>query len=383
MKLPQGFQAAGMAASLKRSGKPDLSLITAAEPLVWAFVGTTNLVNAPCVSRNRARSKAGGGIRAIVINSGSANCATGEQGARDNEAYAQAVAEALGLADAGAVLTASTGVIGQPLNVGKIRRELPKLLEHLNAEADPVARAIMTTDTRLKLVEADIGGARLVGIAKGSGMIHPNMATMLAFLLTDADISQDTLRELWPEIVGRTFNQVTVDGDTSTNDMAMVCSSRQVPTDTSKFAAGLEQVCQELARSIARDGEGASKLITVNVRGAHTDAEARMAARAVVKSPLVKAAAHGNDPNWGRILSAAGTSGASFNPAEAVIYVQDICVYRSAPPPQTFDAAEASRKMAGEELRIDVDLGAGSGAGTAWGCDLTAEYVHINADYHT
>lgn len=381
MKLPQGFRAAGMAAGLKRSGKPDLSLITAPQPLAWAFVGTTNIVRAPCVSRNRARFAAGGGIRAIVVNSGSANCANGEQGARDNESYAQAVAEALGLADAGAILTASTGVIGQPLNVAKIRQELPNLLEHLGAEADPVARAIMTTDKRPKLAEADLGGARLVGIAKGSGMIHPNMATMFAFLLTDADIPQEALRELWPEVASRTFNQVTVDGDTSTNDMAMVCSSRRIPADIGQFTAGLERVCQALARMIARDGEGATKLITACVHGARTDAEARLAARAVVKSPLVKAAAHGNDPNWGRILSAIGTSGASFNPAEVVIRVQGVSVYQGAP--QTFEAAEVSRKMDSEELEIDVDLGAGSGAGTAWGCDLTADYVHINADYHT
>jgi glutamate N-acetyltransferase/amino-acid N-acetyltransferase len=280
------------------------------------------------------------------------------------------------------MLTASTGVIGQPLPVDTVRAAIPALTSALGDDSGPFAEAILTTDTAPKQASATLrGGSRIVGIAKGSGMIHPSMATMLAFVLTDADVGQDDLRALWPGIVERTFNQVTVDGDTSTNDMALVLSSRQIGADRHEFAEALEEVAAKLARKIARDGEGATKLVSVHVSGARSGAEARAAARTVASSTLVKAAVHGADPNWGRILAAVGRSGAVSDLANLRIGLQGETVYRGAVLP--FDAASLSQKLQAEEVLIEIDLAAGDALGDAWGCDLSAEYVHINADYTT
>lgn len=382
MNLPKGFRAAGSAAGIKASGRPDLALITADAPLEWAFTATTNLVKAPCVQRNRSRYGSGQPVRAMVINSGNANCATGEQGIWDNEDFAARTASALSLPRVQDVLTASTGVIGKRLPVDKIQGALPGLVAALGGEAKGLAQAILTTDLSTKLVAITLkSGARVVGVAKGSGMIHPNMATMLAFVLTDADVTQEDLRAIWPEIVAGSFNQVTVDGDTSPNDMAFVFSSRRTRVNPKEFDKALRLVCAKLARKIARDGEGASKLMTVEVSGARSLAEARAAARAVVRSPLVKAAAHGNDPNWGRVLSAIGMSGAVADLAELSLSVQGTTLYRG--EPQDFDEQAVSQAMDVEALLIEVHLAAGEARATAWGCDLTDEYVRINADYHT
>lgn len=380
--LPLGFQAAGLAAGIKPSGKPDLALFYSPFPLQWAFAGTENLVKAPCVTRNRSRYSSGQPVRALVVNSGNANCATGDQGIWDNEDFAGITAQALGLVKVQDVLTASTGVVGRRLPMDRIRAAAPALVEALQDQVDPAAEAIMTTDSCSKIVAATVrGGAKIVGVAKGSGMIHPNMATMLAFILTDAVVAQSTLRGLWGAIVERTFNQVTVDGDTSPNDMALVLSSNQVACDERDLAQALEGVAERLAQKIARDGEGATKLITVEVHGARSSREARIAARAVARSSLVKAAAHGNDPNWGRILVAIGAAGIVCDLASLAISVQGVTVYRGEPLP--FDAADLSRQMNAEELRITVNLAAGTASGVAWGCDLSAEYVRINADYTT
>ncbi|MDQ3459511.1 MAG: bifunctional glutamate N-acetyltransferase/amino-acid acetyltransferase ArgJ [Deinococcota bacterium] len=382
MKLPRGFQAAGVAAGIKLSGAPDLALIYAPMPLAWALTTTRNLVRAPFIDRNRERFASGQPVRAVAVNAGNANCATGEQGALDNEAFAAEAARAVGVERVHEVLTASTGVIGQPLPMERIRAALPRLAQNLGEEADAAATAIMTTDTRPKLAAVTLaGGARVVGIAKGSGMIHPDMATMLAFVMTDAAIPQAELRSLWPGVVSESFNQVTVDGDTSPNDMAALLCSAQVDADQSDFVSALRQVCGDLARDIARDGEGATKLITVVVTGARNADEAKLAARAIARSPLAKAAAYGNDPNWGRILVALGYSGAGFEPARVSIALQGSLVYSGAPRP--FDAGALSRRMNSPDLLIEVDLAAGGARGSAWGCDLTADYVKINADYHT
>jgi glutamate N-acetyltransferase/amino-acid N-acetyltransferase len=382
VRLPEGFRAAGMAAGLKPSGRPDLGVVVAEESAAWAFAGTSNLVRAACVDRNRARLASGQPVRSIVVNSGNANCATGDQGVRDNEEFAGLAAAALNLAHPDDVLTASTGVVGRPLPLAAIRGALPGLPRALSDDAASFAQAILTTDTVTKEVAVDLpGGGRIVGVAKGSGMIHPNMATMLAFVLTDVAIAQDDLRALWERSVAATFNQVTVDGDTSPNDMAIVLSSGRRQADPSEFAAALATVCRRLAQKIARDGEGATKLLQVEVGGARSDEDARMAARTVAGSPLVKSAVHGNDPNWGRILVALGRSGASFDPAAVAISLQGTPVYRGAPV--GFDAAAVSAALAQPDVLIAVDLGAGSGSGEAWGCDLSAEYVRINADYTT
>lgn len=411
MRLPQGFRAAGISAGLKKSGKPDLGLIVGEGPLAWSLLSTTNVVHAACVARNRELHADGAGVRALIVNSGNANCSTGRQGELDNERMAEVIAALLGdasgdsaaaspgsaapgpdssAADPGsvpapgtaAVLTASTGVVGQRMPIDGIADAAATLYAALDEDSAAFARAILTTDLVDKQVEAVLpGGARVVGVAKGSGMIHPNMATMLAFVMTDAAISQGDLRALWRDVAVRTFNQVTVDGDTSPNDMAVVLSSGRVPAEPADLRAALLAVCEDLARKIARDGEGATKLITVRVTGANSDEEARLAARTVAGSSLTKAAVHGRDPNWGRIVVALGRSGASFDPEACSVALQGITVYRGAPQP--FDRVEASRLLGDENVFIDIDLGAGEGSGNAWGCDLTAEYVRINADYTT
>lgn len=381
MRLPQGFRTAGISAGLKRSGKRDLGLILADAPLNWALVSTTNVVHAACVARNRELQAAGGQVQALVINSGNANCATGEQGVSDNLAMAQATAAQAGLS-VDRVLTCSTGVVGQRMPIDRIVAAQDDLAADLSDDSSAFAAAILTTDKVFKQEEVELtGGARIVGVAKGSGMIHPNMATMLAYVMTDAAVSQEQLRAIWRDVADRTFNQVTVDGDTSPNDMAFAFSSNLLQTDLQELAAGLLRVAEGLARRIARDGEGATKLLTVQVRNAASDAEGRAAARTVAGSPLVKSAVHGNDPNWGRILVALGRSGASFDPARTRIAVQGVAVYDGAP--QEFDVAATSELLRQEDVLISVDLLAGEGSGNAWGCDLTAEYVRINADYTT
>ncbi len=381
LTLPQGFLAAAGTAGIKASSKPDCALIVSDAPLRWALAATTNTLKAVCVTRNRELYRGDKPIRAVVINSGNANCATGTEGERNNERFAIAAATALNvLADE--VLTASTGVIGEPLPVEKLELALPKISSQLENGVETLAQAILTTDLVQKTAAVTLpGGARIVGVAKGSGMIHPNMATMFGFVLTDADLPQKALRTLWPEVVARSFNQVTVDGDTSPNDMAFLLATPHVNVDEAEFAEGLLEITQSLAKQIAGDGEGATKLLTVEVTGAESDAEARRAARAVVLSPLVKSAAHGNDPNWGRILSSVGATGVEMALSSLSIELQGTLVYKGTPQP--FDAAEVSRTMDAPELLIRVNLGVGTGTGTAWGCDLTADYVRINADYHT
>ena len=381
VRLPTGFQAAGIRAGLKRSGRPDLALLYADEPLAWAFAGTTNVVQAPCVTRNRALHQGGGEVRAVVVNSGNANCANGAAGARDNDAYATATAEALGVAPA-EVLTASTGIIGRPMPMEKLLAGLPAARIELADTADAFGQAILTTDLVTKLAEASLpGGARVVGVAKGSGMIHPNMATMLAFVATDAAVDQATLREMWPRVVRRSFNQLTVDGDTSTNDMAVVLASGRVACEAAALERALLEVCVSLAKQIARDGEGATNLLTVRVSGARDEDEALKAALAVAGSSLVKTAVHGADPNWGRILAAAGRSGAASDPTRVRVAMQGFELYRGEPLP--FEEAAVSQALKAEDVQIEVDLHAGEAVAEAWGCDLSAEYVRINADYTT
>ena len=381
LTLPQGFLAATGTAGIKASSKPDCALIVSDAPLRWALAATTNTLKAACVTRNRELYESDKPVRGIVINSGNANCATGTAGEQNNKRFAAAAAAALGVS-ADEVLTASTGVIGEPLPVEKLELTLPKLSSQLENGVETLAQAILTTDLIQKTAEVTLSsGARIVGVAKGSGMIHPNMATMFGFALTDADLPQETLRTLWPDVIAKSFNQVTVDGDTSPNDMAFLLANPHAEVDEAEFAKGLLEVAQSLAKQIAGDGEGATKLLQVEVVGAASDAEARRAARAVVLSPLVKSAAHGNDPNWGRILSSVGATGVEIALASLSIELQGMLVYKGTP--QSFDAAKVSRTMDAPELLIRVNLGVGTGTGTAWGCDLTADYVRINADYHT
>ena len=383
MRLPRGFRTAGVAAGIKASGKPDLGLIVGDDDLSWAMTATDNLVKAPCVTRNRAHHAADHAVRALVVNSGNANCANGQTGVRDNEDFAALTAGALDLPRVQDVLTASTGVIGVPMPMDRVRAGVPTAVAALqDADADDVAGAILTTDLVTKLASASLpGGASVLGIAKGSGMIHPDMATLLAFVLTDAVVDQRRLRRTWREVVANSFNQVSVDGDTSTNDMAVVLASNRVEADADALAGALADVSEALARQVAADGEGATTLLTVTVHGARSLQEARRAAKAVAASNLVKAAVHGRDPNWGRVLSAIGQSGVVADFDNVVVRLQDIEVFRGSSRP--FDEAAVSGAMHAAEVHVDIDLAAGGFEASAWGCDLSADYVRINAEYRT
>lgn len=380
MRLPIGFRAGATQAGIKPSGKPDLALLVSGTPCNWAFVGTLNKAAAPCVIRGRELLASGRPLQAVVVNAGNANCATGPQGFWTDRQMAELAAAHLRIAPE-AVLTASTGVIGQPLPVEKIEAGLPNI--HLGLDIDPFMEAILTTDLVPKMAEATLkSGARVVGVCKGSGMIAPNMATMLAYIVSDAEVSQAELRRGWQGVVDKSFNQVTVDTDTSTNDMAVLMTNGAAGSvDLGEFWQAVEQVCVELARKLARDGEGATKLLTVKVTGALSDTEARKAALSVAASPLWKSAVYGNDPNWGRVMMALGKAGVALEPDKVRIILQGIPLY--AGRVLDFDRAAASRAMQADEVLVEADLGLGKGQGMAWGCDLTEGYVRINALYTT
>lgn len=392
---PRGFSAAAARAGLRSGPGDDIALIVSeggAVPAAATF--TTNRVRAaPVLLASRSLRIARGHAAAVIANAGCANAGTGPAGLDDARRVQAAVAERLGLS-ARLVFTASTGLIGSRLDVEKVTSVLEGLRPTNDRDSGTrAATAIMTTDTRPKeaAVEVDLGGgqlARIGGMAKGAGMIHPQMATMLAFLTTDAPIDPATLRATLRQTVDRTFNQVSVDGDPSTNDTVLIMANGRAGgasvTDggaLNAFRAGLEAVCRSLAEQIAADGEGAQHRIDVTVSGAHDDREARLVARAVGSSNLVKTAVHGGDPNWGRIAAAAGRAGARLDPDRLTISLGPITVYDGGPI--TFDEAEASRALTPDVVKIGLDLGIGGGSGMAWGCDLTAEYVAINSEYRT
>ena len=382
MKLPIGFRASGIKAGIKPSGNPDLALFVSATPCVWAFAGTQNLAAAASVHRARDLYAKAGHLQAIVVNAGNANCVTGEQGVQTDARMAALAAGELNL-EPNAVVTASTGVIGVQLPVTKLEAGLPLARAALGLDLEPAARAIMTTDLVMKISSRVLSsGARVVGVCKGSGMIHPNMATMLAFVLTDAKLEQAVLREQFVGIVNRTFNAVTVDGDTSTNDMAVVLANGAAgETNQQEALEAIESVMRDLARAIARDGEGATKLLTIKVTGAPSETDALAAAKTVAGSSLLKAAIYGNDPNWGRILAALGRSGVNFEPTKTKVAIQNIQVFDG--KPLEFDRKAASLAMRSDEVVVVCDLAAGTAVGEAWGCDLTEGYVKINAEYTT
>ena len=382
---PQGFVAGAMACGIKPSGKPDLALVASRTTAAVAGVFTTNRVKAAPVILSQQRAAAGR-ARAVIVNSGNANACTGEEGQRAAERMAAATARRLDLA-ADEVLVLSTGVIGVPLPVEKIEAALPALVPSPDG-GDAAAQAIMTTDTRPKTaaveVAIDCSTVRIGGMAKGAGMIHPNMATMLAVITTDAAIAPADLQRHLGAAARHSFNRIDVDGDTSTNDSVVLlangASGTTLPGEL--FAEALTQVCVSLARQIAADGEGATKLLEVTVTGAARLEDAEKAARAITRSTLVKAAMYGNDPNWGRILCAAGYSGAVFDPTGARLVVQGIPLFAHGVP-LPFDAQAASAALRAPEVAVHLDLGSGDQSATAWGCDLSPEYVRFNAEYTT
>jgi len=395
-ELPRGFSFAAARCGIRKSGA-DLGIVVAEGAVAAAGVFTRNRVKAAPVLVSREHLGASRGrARAVVVNSGNANCATGATGMAASRTTAAALARELGCS-AKEILVCSTGVIGVPLAVERITDALPALVRSRvpKAEAfDEFARAILTTDTRPKQAWATcrIGGktVRVAGCAKGAGMIHPQMATMLAFITTDVAASSAALRRLLRQVADRTFNAISVDGDTSTNDTVLLLASGAsgaatlvaASGDEKRFAAALEKVCRKLALEIVADGEGATHVVEIEVRGAPNDRAARRVAETIATSPLVKTALAGADPNWGRILAAAGRAGVEFNPARARVWLAGRLVCREGTP-VPFDEADVHRRMQEREYSLAIDLGAGRGRARMWTCDFTAEYVSINASYRT
>jgi glutamate N-acetyltransferase/amino-acid N-acetyltransferase len=387
---PKGFRAAGVAAGVKSAGR-DVALIVSDRPASAAAVFTTNRVQAAPILVSREHLQ-GGQARAIVANSGNANACTGEQGLADARRMASIAAAAAGVV-AEDVLVASTGIIGHALPMDRIESGIRQAAAGLGERGEDAAEAIMTTDTRPKqiAVELEISGqtVRLGGIAKGSGMIGPHLATMLAFLTTDAAVWPEVLQASLASSAARTFNCMTVDGDTSTNDtlflMANGASGAQIRPGSpahQRFAEALDTVCTHLAKEVARDGEGATKLIEVRVQGARSFAQAQKVALTIANSPLVKTAFFGNDPNWGRILMAAGRAGVALDPQRLALSIGDVpLVENGAPLP--FDAGAARAAMDRPEVTTTLHLGLGPVNATVWTCDLSYDYVRINAEYHT
>ncbi|AFY74164.1 glutamate N-acetyltransferase [Synechococcus sp. PCC 7502] len=390
----KGYRASGIKAGLKPSGAPDLALIVSDVGAIAAGVFTTSCVRAACVDFNRQVLESGSLVKAILCNAGQANASTGEEGWRNAVETAQLVQTALETEES--VLVASTGVIGRQLRMDLIRPAIPQVVAALSVDGgDAAAKAIITTDlvTKAIALEADFDGIpiRVGGISKGSGMIHPNMATMLAFVTCDAAVAPTLWQEMVSRACDRSFNQITVDGDTSTNDMLLALSNGQSGTPgileaesptAQKLEAMLTEVCIYLAKAIARDGEGATCLIEITVSGASDQAAARQVAKTIAGSSLVKSAVFGRDPNWGRIAAAAGRSGIVFDQTQLDIQLGDF-VMMSQGTPQTFDRNAASNYLKSPTVQIKVKIGNGAGEGTAWGCDLSYDYVKINAEYTT
>jgi len=391
---PQGFVAGAAYAGLKVMGEDlrDVGILFSEAPCLAAAVYTSNVVKAAplVVTQEHLRN---GRARALVVNSGNANACTGEQGRADAREMAALTAKKVGIATE-EVAVASTGVIGVPMPMEQVRPAIERI--SLSREGGhELARAIVTTDTFTKeiAVAVRLGDGRRVmvgGIAKGAGMIHPNMATLLGFVATDAALSPDFVTEALTEATDSSFNVISVDGDTSTNDNVVLFANGLAGNapiaagtpDAEAFQLALNEVCIYLAKSIARDGEGASRLLEVTVQGALTVADARKAARGVVSSSLLKAAVYGADPNWGRVLMALGNSGAAMIEEKTDLYMGEVCLMKSGRP-MPFDRDAASRSMTGKEVAFQVHLNMGEACATAWGCDLTEQYVIINSAYTT
>ena len=393
---PRGFRAAAVASGIKKSaGALDLALLFSDAPQTAAAgVFTSNrAAAAPVILSQQNLKKSRGRARAIIVNSGNANACTGRAGTKVAEETARAAAKRLGLSPQ-EVLVASTGVIGTPLKLDLILNQLPTLQENLSAENGPaLARAIMTTDTFPKsaVFKTKIGGrsVSLAGVAKGAGMIHPHMATMLSFITTDAAVDPRSLQKMLRAAVDESFNRITVDGDTSTNDTVVALASGLSGVSIGpgspagrRFQAGLIELCQALAKMIVQDGEGATKVARIEVSGARNAADAERVARAIANSPLVKTAIAGSDPNWGRILCAAGYSGARIDPSKVDIRVNDLYLCRHGIE-TGFNEAAARTELDRKEHTLRVDLHQGKARAWVWTCDLTHDYIRINASYRS
>jgi glutamate N-acetyltransferase/amino-acid N-acetyltransferase len=390
MKLPKGFVASGVRAGIRKK-RPDLGLIVAEDGATAAAVFTQNKFQAaPVVLSRSALKKSGGRVKAVVVNAGCANAVTGKEGLDAAKRCRTRAAELLHC-DENEIFLASTGVIGVVLPDKKVRDFLPDAVARLsNGGVEALSHAILTTDVGPKVAQAtfSIDGkrGRLVGVAKGAGMIHPNMATMLGFVMTDAAVDASTLQKLLKVAVDQSFNSISVDGDTSTNDTVLVMASGKLgngpKSDLTDFARALNVICRDLAWMIVRDGEGAIRVMELEVTGAKTDRDAKLAAHAIATSPLVKTALHGGDPNWGRILAAVGRSGARFSLKKISLHAGPIAlVLNGAPAP--YAEKDAAKIFARERVPLRVDLGSGNARTVVLSSDLGHDYVSLNADYRS
>jgi glutamate N-acetyltransferase/amino-acid N-acetyltransferase len=383
---PEGFFAGATSAGInkKAENKPDLGVLFSEAPCVATALFTTNRIKAAPVVLSQQRLKEGR-AGAVVVNSGCANACIGERGVRDAAKMAELTAEGIGMSPE-EVLVASTGVIGVPLPM----KQIAPAIKQVSLSRDgghELARAMMTTDTFAKetavRVRARNSEFTIGGVAKGSGMIHPDLATLLCFLTTDAAVELDFAKAALKKAVDASFNMISIDRDTSPNDMVLLLANGRagkVPADA--FEQALEQVCVYLAKCVAADGEGSTKLIEVVVSGARSLTEARLAARTVVSSSLVKAAIHGADPNWGRIMAALGRSGAEVEESKTDLYIGNIPLVKAGAP-LSFNQQGVIKLLGGKEVVVGLNLNLGSASATAWGCDLSEEYVTINSQYMT
>jgi glutamate N-acetyltransferase/amino-acid N-acetyltransferase len=395
--LPGGFRFAAVTAGLKPSGKPDFAVAIADQPASAAAMFTGNKVKAaPLLIGDRHLQRSGGRVRVVAVNAGNANCATGEAGLRACETVCAATAKIFG-AEGHEIFPSSTGIIGVPLPAEKLVDALPEVERKLTATTEAFsdfARAIMTTDTKAKVAHAliNVGDrtVRLAGVAKGAGMIHPQLvphATMLVYIFTDAAIEPADLDSLLRDSAEISFNRISIDGDTSTNDTVLLLASgasgAAVDSGHAAFRAALRDVCTSLAKQIVDDGEGVTHVVELHIGGAASDSDALKVAKAIAHSPLVKTAWAGSDPNWGRLMAATGYSGAQVEPERIAIWLgtQQICINGGRAP--DFDEQRAHQYLTNREFTVRIDLGIGQGQCRFWTTDLTAEYVHINADYST
>lgn len=395
--IPRGFRFGAATAGLKQSGRPDFALIVADQPASAAAAFTANRVTAaPLIVDRQHLSAAGSRVRVVAVNAGNANCAVGQAGIDAAKRVCAAAAETFGCRPE-EVFPSSTGIIGVPLPAEKLTNALPDLANRLGSESDhlqEVAQAILTTDkvekTAFARVEIDGREVRIAGVCKGSGMIHPQLvphATMLVYLMTDAAAGAGVLDQYLRVAIDRSFNRISVDGDTSTNDTVLLlasgASAAVLGPGNVEFAAALRQVCTSLARQIVADGEGITHVVELRIHSAANDADALRVAKAIAHSPLVKTAWAGNDPNWGRLMAAIGYSGADIDPETIDIHFGDLPICSSGGRATEFDEAAAHACISQPEFSITIDLHRGDGTCTFWTTDLTHEYIHINADYST
>ncbi len=390
MKLPKGFFASGVRAGIRKK-RPDVGLIVAENGANAAAVFTKNKFQAaPVVLSKASMRKTGGRVKAVVVNAGCANAVTGKEGLNAAKRVQSRAAELL-RCPADEVFVASTGVIGVVLPDAKVRTALPDAVNRLSSGGvDALSHAMLTTDVGPKVAQASftIGGkrGRIVGVAKGAGMIHPNMATMLSFVTTDAAIATDALYRDLKDAVDVSFNSISVDGDTSTNDCVLVMASGKIGNaesdDRTDFQRALTQVCRDLAWMIVRDGEGATRVMELEVTGARSEKDAKLAAHAIATSPLVKTALNGGDPNWGRILAAVGRSGARFSVRKVSLTAGPVQLVRDGEP-AAYREKDAAKVFSRERVPLHVDLGAGNGRAVILSSDLGHDYVSLNADYRS